>query len=118
MQKIDTTISTYEQLYCALLSLDNEHRMYKMDDEIFRIKLDEEYDITIYDNWDGEVYLEYNAKGKQLTHYHPDYQEAYEDLAVVIWNPGKELERLIKGVETSKKVSYKCWAVLFNKVVK
>ncbi|MGN0396007.1 MAG: hypothetical protein ACI4EF_11640 [Coprococcus sp.] len=103
---MDKAISTYEELYSALLSLDNKHIMYKKDDACFCIKLDEEYDITIYNNRDGEVYLEYNAKGKQLTHYHPDYKEAYEDLADVIRNPEKELERLKKDAEASKKATY------------
>lgn len=103
---MDKTILTYEELYSALLSLDNKHIMQKKDDACFRIKLDEEYDITIYNNRDGEVYFEYNAKGKQLTHYHPDYQEAYEDLADVIRNPEKELERLKKDTEAGKKAAY------------
>ena len=108
---MDKTISTYEELYCALLSLDNEQRMYRKDDKCFCIRLDEEYDITVYDSRDGEVYLEYNAKGKQLTHYHPDYQEAYEDLADVLWNTEKELERLKKGVKTSRK-AFRCTVVI------
>ncbi|MBQ6696281.1 MAG: hypothetical protein IJN16_06215 [Lachnospiraceae bacterium] len=36
--------------------------------------------------------------GKQLTHYHPDYQEVYVDLAQVFKNPKGEVERL-KQVE-------------------
>ncbi len=32
-------------------------------ERLFNINLDEEFDITIYDNGPGEVYLEYNAKG-------------------------------------------------------
>lgn len=100
------TISTFEELYCALLLLDNEHRIQKKDDTYFNINLDEEFDITIYDNGPGEVYLEYNAKGRQLTHYHPDYREAYEDLSDVIRNPKKELERLKMDIKASKKAVY------------
>lgn len=97
------TILTYEELYRELFSRDKEHRMYKKDNTCFCIRLDEEYDITVFDNGRGEVYLEYNEKGKQLTHYHPDYQEAYEDLIDVIQNTEIELERLKRNAETSRK---------------
>lgn len=106
LKEMDKTITTYEELYCALFSLDRGHRIYKTDDTCFHIKLDEEYDIAVYENRDGEVYLEYNVKGEQLTHYHPDYQEAYEDLAEVVTNPEKELERLKKDTEASKRAFY------------
>lgn len=116
MNEQQKTLSTYEELYSALLSLDNENIMHKKDEECFSIKLDEEYDITVYDNMVGEVYLEYNAKGKQLTHYHPDYQDAYEALAEVIRNKVKELERLKKVAKASQKAD-RCMVVILIIIV-
>lgn len=101
---MDKTVSTYAELYHALLPLDNEHKMHMTDDTSFSIRLDEVYDITVYDNRDGEVYLEYNANGKQLTHYHPDYQEAYEDLTGVLRNTKEETESLKRSEEAARKV--------------
>lgn len=97
------TILTYEELYHELFCLDIEHRMQRKDNTCFGIRLDEEYDITVYDNRCGEVYLEYNVNGKQITHYHPDYQEAYEDLADVLQNAEKEMESLKNDMTTSRR---------------
>lgn len=110
-------ISTYEELYQTLLSLDSENRMYQKSNEIFCIKLDELYDITVYNNRVGEVYLEFNLKGRQLTHYHPDYQEAYEDLKNVLSEPEKELECLNRNVEHSRKLTYKCTVAMLAAIV-
>lgn len=95
-------ISTYDELYQALLVLDKDNRIHVYD-EVFRIELDDQYDITVYNNGRDEVYLEYNQKGKQLTHYHPDYREAYEDLADAVRNPQKILEQLKSDIEASRK---------------
>lgn len=100
-------ISTYDELYQALLVLDNDHRI-QIYDEFFLIRLDDQYDITVYNNGRDEVYLEYNQKGKQLTHYHPDYQEAYEDLADAVRNPQKILEQLKSDAEASRKNANWC----------
>lgn len=110
-------ISTYEELYQTLLSLDSENRMYQKSNEIFCIRLDELYDVTVYNNRDGEVYLEFNLKGRQLTHYHPDYQEAYEDLKNVLSEPEKELECLNRNVEYSRKLTYKCTVAMLAAIV-
>lgn len=96
---MEKTIQTYESLYEELLSLDSEHRMQQVEKDIFCIKLEEGYVITVHDDSPrGEVYLAYTVEGKPLTHYHPDYQEAYADLAQVFKNPKGEVERL-KQVE-------------------
>lgn len=110
-------ISTYEELYQTLLSLDSENRMYQKSNEIFCIKLDELYDITVYNNRVGEVYLEFNLKGRQLTHYHPDYQEAYEDLKNVLSEPEKELECLNRNVEHSRKLTCMCTVAMLAAIV-
>ncbi len=114
---MDKEISTYEELYEALLLLDSGHRMYRTHDECFCIKLDEQYNITIYNNRDGEVYLEYNANGKQLTHWHPDYWEAYEDLACAVNAPKETLEQLKRDTEESKKAAYKFTATVLISIV-
>lgn len=110
-------ISTYEELYQTLLSLDSENRMYQKSNEIFCIKLDELYDITVYNNRDGEVYLEFNLKGRQLTHYHPDYQEAYEDLKNILSEPEKELECLNRNAEYSRKLTCMCTVAMLAAIV-
>lgn len=94
--KMTQKILTCEELYQNLICLDKERRMYRENAEGFGINLNGLYDIFVYDN-DGEVYLEYRKNGKQATHYHPDYQEAYEDLAEVLANPHKVLEELEKN---------------------
>lgn len=110
-------ISTYEELYQTLLSLDSENRMYQKSNGIFCIRLDELYDVTVYNNRDGEVYLEFNLKGRQLTHYHPDYQEAYEDLKNVLSEPEKELECLNRNVEHSRKLTCMCTVAMLAAIV-
>lgn len=110
-------ISTYGELYQTLLSSDDKNIMYQLEDNIFHIRLDELYDITVYNSRDGEVYLEYNLKGKQLTHYHPDYQEAYEDLKNVLSEPEKELECLKKDAESSRKLTNICTLVMLAAIV-
>ncbi len=96
-------ITTYEELYNELRSLDKDNRMYKMYDEYFSIRLTEGYDITVYNNGRDEVYVAYMAKGQQLTHYHPDYSEAYADLKEVLENPDKELCEIKKNQEESRR---------------
>ena len=95
-------ISSYEELYNELTTLDKDNRMYQMYDEYFCIRLEEGYDIAVYNNMPGEVYVAYMAEGEQLTHYHPDYQEAYEDLKEVLENPDKELCEIKNNLEKSR----------------
>ncbi len=101
-------ITNYEQLYKELHSLDKDNRIYQMYDEYFCIRLEEGYDIVVYNNRPGEVYVEYRAEGEQLTHYHPDYQEAYEDLKEVLENPDKELCEIKNILEESRKNTRTC----------
>ena len=54
-------ITNYEQLYKELHSLDKDNRIYQMYDEYFCIRLEEGYDIAVYNNMPGEVYVEYRA---------------------------------------------------------
>lgn len=96
-------IASYEELSKELHSLDKNNRMYRMNDEYFCIRLAEGYDITVYNNGRDEVYVAYMAKGQQLTHYHPDYREAYADLKEVLENPDKELCEIKKNQEESRK---------------
>ncbi len=101
-------ISSYEELYNELTTLDKDNRMYQVYDEYFCIRLEEGYDIAVYNNMPGEVYVAYMAEGEQLTHYHPDYQEAYEDLKEVLENPDKELCEIKNNLEKSRKNTRTC----------
>lgn len=101
--KCEKKITSYEELYKELHSLDKDNRMYEMYDEYFCIRLAEGYDITVYNKGRDEVYVAYMAEGQQLTHYHPDYQEAYVDLKEVLENPDKELCEIKKNQEESRK---------------
>lgn len=96
-------ITSYEELYNELHSLDKDNRMYKMYDEYFSIRLAEGYDITVFNNGRDEVYVAYMAKGQQLTHYHPDYIEAYADLKEVLENSDKELYEIKNSRGKQKK---------------
>ena len=95
-------VRTYAELYHKLVCLDNEHRMYPLDAGSFEIRLNHQYSISVYDN-EREVYLEYNKNGKQMTHYHPEYQEAYDDLADVLADPHKALKELEMVTEIRRK---------------
>lgn len=113
-------ITSYEELFKELHSLDKDSRMYRMNDEYFCIKLAEGYDITVYNNGRDEAYVAYMAKGQQLTHYHPHYREAYADLKEVLENPDKELWEIKKNQEDSRKnTSRWIWGlVIFMGVLK
>lgn len=95
-------ITSYEELYKEMCLLDQDNRVCKMHDEYFCIRLAEGYDITVYNNGPDEAYIAYMAKGQQLTHYHPDYQEAYTDLKEILDNPDEELCTIKKNQEISR----------------
>lgn len=108
-------ISDFEELYRALKSHDKEEVMFPTYDVAFTIRLDKDagVDVNVYDKKD-EVYLEIVLAGRQLTHWHPNYQEAYDDLVGFVANPAEAAEKLKLEAERSRKKSDGCLAfVLF-----
>lgn len=99
---MDEKIKTFNELYKKLLAVDKFDRMSSIEKDTFRILLDDSHDIMVYNNY-KEVYLEYLTDNKQTTHYHPDYEEAYQDLERILADPEKELERIKNTAVNSRK---------------
>lgn len=101
------SITTYEELYRKLQEHDTEQVMLRVTGDVFTISLDKHLEINVYDN-NGEVYLEIALDGKQMTHWHPDYQEAYNELHKYVEKPAETLEELKREMESYKEKASGC----------
>lgn len=107
MQK--QSLTTYEELYGELKEYDRENAMFRVSEDAFTVRLDKRLEMNVYDN-NGEVYLEITLDGRQMTHWHPNYQEAYEDLREYVENPVEMLEKLKREMESVKEKTRGCMA--------
>lgn len=103
------SFTTYEELYRAIKLNDRENIMHSITEGAFSIRLDEHFEINVYDN-NGEVYMEITFDGSRLRHMHPDYQDAYDCLSEFVANPKEALEVEYMMKEISKKRANGCIA--------
>lgn len=71
-------------IYHKLKENDPENRV-SLFDKVISLKVTENYEIKVYDN-NKEAYVEFVCNGRQLTHDHPDFEEAYDYLSEVLNN--------------------------------
>lgn len=97
---LNPSIETFDELYEKICCYDRENRITRKDENTITVRLEEEFQIQVYDNT-KEAYLEISQKDAQYTHFHPDYREAYEYLREVLEEPDAVVEEMKGAKEKS-----------------
>lgn len=112
-------MSSVEELYERLKEHDFEKRLtLNSDKNKIDFQVNDEYHITVYDN-QRETYFEILLGKTQYTHYHPDYEEAYQDL--LDYMEGRQVlpteeqrKQQRRQLKVSAFLAFSWWIVLFG----
>jgi len=74
----DAKPESFQEVYQLLKQQDVDNRLSLVNDRTMELRIDEKYKITASDNL-RETYMQIVLNDKQLTHWHPDYEETYQD---------------------------------------
>lgn len=99
----EATHEAFVNLHSSLKKHDIQDEL-SITDDVMYLKLDEHYEIKIYDNG-NETYVAFLRDGKPITHWHLDYEDTYKEMVEIIQNPNKCTAEFEKARQQSKRAT-------------